>query len=48
MRKVTWNKNHNWQAQNRQEKVKNSIGKGEAEELICRTYEHGLSGGGTG
>ena len=31
---------HNWQVQNRQEDVKNSIGNGEAKELICMTPGH--------
>ena len=31
------NKKHNWQAQNRQEEVKNGIGNGEAKEVICIT-----------
>ena len=39
------NKKLNWQAQNRQEEVKNSIGNGEAKELICMTHGHELSGG---
>ena len=34
------------QAQNRQEDVKNSIGSGEAKELICTTHGHELRGGG--
>ena len=38
--KGTGNKNHKWQVQNRQGEVKNSIGNGEAKELICTT--HGL------
>ena len=29
------NKQHNWQAQNRQGDVKNSVGNGEVKELIC-------------
>ena len=33
--KGTGNKKHNSQAQNRQQEVKNSIGNGEAKELIC-------------
>ena len=33
--KGTGNKKHNWQVQNRQGEVKNSIGNREAEELIC-------------
>ena len=44
-RKGTRNKKHNWQAQNRQGEVKNSIGNGEAKELICMTHGHELSGG---
>ena len=40
--KVTGNKKHNSQAQNRQGKVKNSIGNGEAKELIHMTLEHEL------
>ena len=43
--KGTGNKKHNWEAQNRQREVKNSIGNGEAKELICTTYVHELSGG---
>ena len=39
-RKGTWNKKHKWQVENRQGEVKNSIGNGEAKELICMT--HGL------
>ena len=31
--KDTGNKKHNWQVQNRQGKVKNSMGKGEAKEV---------------
>ena len=38
--KDTGNKKHNWQAQNRQEEVKNSMGNGEAKELICMTHGH--------
>ena len=34
----------NWQVQNRQGDVKNSIGNGEAKELICVTYGHELRG----
>ena len=33
--KGTGNKKHKWQVQNRQGKAKNSIGHGEAKELIC-------------
>ena len=36
--KDTGNKKHKWQVQNRQEEVKNSIGNGEAKELICTTH----------
>ena len=43
--KGTGNKNHSWQAQNRQEEVKNSIGNGEVKELICTTHGHELRGG---
>ena len=32
------NKRHKWQVQNRQEEVKNSLGDGETEELICMTH----------
>ena len=38
--KGTGNKKHKWQAQNRQEEVKNHIGQGEAKELICTTNGH--------
>ena len=38
--KGTGSKKHNWQVQNRQGEVKNSIGNGETKELICTT--HGL------
>ena len=34
----------NWQVQNRQEDVKNSVGNQEAKELICRTHGHELRG----
>ena len=40
--KCRGNKKHNWQVQNRQGEVKNSIGNGEAKELICTTQEHEL------
>ena len=43
--KGTGNTKHNWQVQNRQGKVKNGTGNGEAKELICMTHEHELSGG---
>ena len=36
--KVTGNKKHKWQVQNRQEEVKNNIGNVEAKELICMTH----------
>ena len=42
--KGTGNKKHKWQAQNRQGEVKNSIGNGEARELICPTHGHELGG----
>ena len=44
--KGTGNKKHNWQVQNRQEVVKNSIGNGEAKELICSTCGYELCWGG--
>ena len=44
--KGTGNKKHNWQVQNRQGEVKNSIGNGEAKELISMTHGHELRGGG--
>ena len=40
--KGTGNKKHKWQVQNRQGEVKNSIGNGEAKELICKTHGHEL------
>ena len=40
--KSTGNKKHNWQVQNRHGDVKNSIGNGQAEELICKTHGHEL------
>ena len=43
--KGTENKKHNWQVQNRQRGFKNSMGNGEAKELICMTHGHELSGG---
>ena len=36
--KGTGNKKHDRQAQNRQVEVKNSIGNGEAKELVCTTH----------
>ena len=44
--KGTGNKKHNRQAQNRQGEIKNSIGNGEAKDLICTTHGHELSSGG--
>ena len=38
--KGTGNKKHNCQAQNRQGEVTNSIGNGEAKDLICTTQGH--------
>ena len=43
--KGTGNKKHNWQAQNRQGEVKNSIGNVEAKELTCMTHGHELRRG---
>ena len=37
-------KKHNWQVQNRQREVKNSIENREAKELICRTHGHEIRG----
>ena len=42
-RKGTGNKKHKWQVENKQGEVKNSIGNGEAKELICTTHGHELS-----
>ena len=36
------NKKHKWSVQNRHREVKNSIGNGEAKELICTTHGHKL------
>ena len=36
------NKQHKWQVQNRQRKAKNSMGNGEAKELLCMTHGHEL------
>ena len=44
-REGTGNKKHNWQVQNRQWEVKNSIGNVEAKELICMTHGHELRRG---
>ena len=43
--KGTRNKKHNWQVQNRQREVKNSIGNVEAKELLYMTHGRELSGG---
>ena len=48
--KGTGNKKHQWQEQNRQGDVKNSMGSGEAKELTCTTHgrelrEEGLQEG---
>ena len=42
--KGTGIKKHNWQVQNRQGYVKNSIGNAEAKELICVIHGHELMG----
>ena len=42
------NKNHNWEVQNRWGEVKNSMGNGEAKELICMTHGHKLRWGNAG
>ena len=44
--KGTGNKKHKWFVQNRQGEVKNSVGNGEAKELIGTTYGHELRGEG--
>ena len=38
-------KKHNWYIQNRQGDVNNSIGNGEAKELLCMTQGHRLREG---
>ena len=43
--KGTGNKKHNWQVQNRQGEVRNSIGNGKDKELICMTHGHELRQG---
>ena len=43
-RKCTGHKKHNCQAPNRQGEIKNSIGNGEAKELICTAHGHELRG----
>ena len=42
--KGTGNKKHKWQVEDRQGEGKNSIGNGEAKELICTTHGHELRG----
>ena len=44
--KGTGNKKYNWQVQNRQEEVKDSIGNGETKELIRTIHGHKLRGWG--
>ena len=46
--KDTGNKKQNRQAQNSQGEVKNSVGNGEARELICTNHGHELKGGNGG
>ena len=46
--KGTGNKNHKWYLQNREGEVKNSMGNGEAKELICMTHGHELRWGNDG
>ena len=46
--KGTGNKKHKWQVQNRQGQFKNSIGNGEAKELMCTTHGHELRRGSVG
>ena len=43
--KGTGNKKHKWWVQNRQGEVKNSMGNGEAKEVIYMTQGYELSGG---
>ena len=40
--KDTGNKQHKWQVQKRQGEIQNSVGDGEAQELICTTHGHEL------
>ena len=40
--KGTGNKKHKWQVENRQGEVKNNMGSGEANQLICMTHGHEL------
>ena len=44
MDKGTGIKKHNWWNKYRQGNVKNSVGNGEAKELICTTHGHKLRG----
>ena len=44
-RKGTGNKKDKWYVQNTHKEVKNSIGNGEAKELICMTHGHELREG---
>ena len=44
----TGNKKYKWQVQNRQGEVKNSMGNGEAKELICTTHGQELRLGNAG
>ena len=37
--KGTRNMKHNWQVQNRQGEVRNSVGNGEGKELVCRPMD---------
>ena len=46
--KGSGNKKHKWSVQNRQGEVKNSIGNGEAKELMYTTHEHELREGNAG
>ena len=46
--KGTENKKHNWQVQNEQWEVKDSIGSGDAKELLCVMHGHELNGGNAG
>ena len=46
--KVTENKKHKWQVENRQREVKNGIGNVEAKELICMTHGHERKWGNAG
>ena len=44
--KGTGNKKYNWQVQNRQREVKNSVGNGEAKELIRMLQPKDMNSGG--